>query len=116
MALEQLFIAQQVLNAIRKSLRLNRLIFLYAAECSHDRVARARNDARVRVNVPHSIAKFAHKAVSERQKLAGFRFVETQIVKQIPHADGKPGQTAATDSTEPANEQGRLPSGDSIGD
>jgi hypothetical protein len=116
MALQQLFIAQQVFNAIRKSLRLNRVIFLYATECSHDRVARARNDAWIRVNVPYSVAEFAHKAISEGQKLTIFRFVEAQIVKEIPHPDGKPRQTATPDSTEPANEKGSLPPGNPIGD
>jgi hypothetical protein len=116
MTIHEPVVAQQVFDAIRKALRLNRLIFPYATECSHNRVARARDDTGILVNVPRTGPELAHKAIAETGEVPGFRFVQMQIVKHIPHADGQPGQTAAADPAEPANQERRLASWNSIGD
>jgi hypothetical protein len=116
MAVHEPLIAQQVPDAIGEALRLNRLIFPYATECSHNRVARARDDTGILVNVPRSGPQLAHKAIAEADEVRSSRFVQMQIVKHIPHADGQPGQTAAADPAEPTDQESGLAPWDSIGD
>src|SRR4249920_448699 len=83
---------------------------------SDDRVARARDDAGIRIDLTHLRPKLANETIANAGEITSPGFFELEIVEQTPCGEGNLCEGTAANATEPTHQQSRIASGNPVGD
>src|SRR5579875_381934 len=112
---DEIAIAQQILQAIRRSLDLQEFSALDHSRGADDCVTRADQHRGVRIDGPGSFLEFANEAIMHAAKLGLFRFAEIKVAEHAPYADGEAAHQRLLDLAEPPHELSRQTPRNAVG-